>query len=140
MRDDVRKALEFGSSPDPGDRTIDITTTGRRSGEPRRIETVFYRVGGEIYLTGLPGDRPRAWLLNLAAEPRFTFHLKGDVSADLPATATVIDDPQQRRAILAPVVDDFNRRHGPDSPWPRAELDEWLTRSPLAHVAFDDAD
>ena len=140
MRDDVRQALGLGSSPDLGDRTIDITTTGRRSGQARRIETVFYLVGDEIYLTGLPGDRPRAWLLNLAAHPRFTFHLKRAVVADLPATATVIDDPDQRRAILTPVVEDFNRRHGSDSPFPRAELDEWLARSPLAHVAFDDAD
>ena len=140
MRDDVRQALELGSSPDLGDRTIDITTTGRRSGEARRIETVFYRVGDEIYLTGLPGDKPRAWLLNLGAEPRFTFHLKRRVVADLPATATVIEDPARRREILTPVVEDFNRRHGPDSPYPRAELDVWLERSPLAHVAFDDAD
>ena len=140
MRDDVRQALGLGSASDLGDGTIDITTTGRRSGEPRRIETVFRRLGDEIYLTGLPGDRPRAWLLNLAAQPRFTFHLKRDVVADLPATARVIEDPDRRREILTPIVEEFNRRHGPDSPYPRAELDAWLARSPLAHVAFDDAD
>jgi hypothetical protein len=140
MRDDVRRALRLGSSSNLADRTIDITTTGRRSGQARRIETVFYRVGDEIYLTGLPGDTPRAWLLNLAAQPHFTFHLKRGVTADLAATATVIDDPEQRREILTPVVEDFNRRHGPDSPYPRAELGAWLERSPLAHVAFDDAD
>ena len=70
------------------DRTIDITTTGRRSGQPRRIEIVFYRVGEDFYLSGIPASRQRDWLANLAAHPQFTFHLKHDVVADLPATAT----------------------------------------------------
>ena len=74
MRDDVRQALFPDDPASMADRTIDITTTGRRSGEARRIETVFYRVDGTIYLSGLPGPRPRAWLLNLAAEPHFPFH------------------------------------------------------------------
>ncbi len=39
------------------DRTIDITTTGRASGLPRRIETWFYRVDDRLYLTGSPGRR-----------------------------------------------------------------------------------
>jgi hypothetical protein len=41
MRDDVREALAKGDSPEMLERTIDITTTGRRSGEPRRIEICF---------------------------------------------------------------------------------------------------
>ena len=28
----------------------------------------------------------------------------------------------------------------PDSPWPRADLEEWVQRSPLAKVDFVDAD
>ena len=67
------------------DRTIDITTTGRRTGQPRRLETVFYRFQDEIYLSGIPAERPRAWLLNMEAQPHFTFHLKHGVTADLPA-------------------------------------------------------
>jgi hypothetical protein len=30
------------------DRTIDITTVGRRSGKPRRIEIWFHNVGGRV--------------------------------------------------------------------------------------------
>src|SRR5215211_6597423 len=67
MDDHVRDALA-------NDRTIDITTMGRTSGLPRRIETWFYRVDDEIYLTGLPGRRD--WYANLLANPDFTFHLK----------------------------------------------------------------
>jgi deazaflavin-dependent oxidoreductase (nitroreductase family) len=137
MDDQVRAALAVDRSTSMEQRTIDITTTGRRSGDPRRIETVFYRVDDEVYLTGIPGDRPRAWLLNLAAEPHFTFHLKQGVTADLPATATVITDPAHRRRVLSPVVEDFNARNGSGSEWGEAVLDEWVAGSPLVRVSFD---
>jgi hypothetical protein len=75
-------------------------------------------------------------LANLSANPQFTFHLKNGVVADLPATATVVIDPAERRRILAVFVDEFNRRREPDSPWPHAVLDEWVERSPLAKVMF----
>ena len=138
MNDDVRRALEIDRSTPMEQRTIDITTTGRRSGETRRIETVFYRFEDAIYLSGIPASRPRAWLLNLAAEPQFTFHLKHGVVADLPATATVITDADERRRVLGQFVEDFNARNGPDSPWPTAALDDWVKDSPLALVSFPD--
>jgi deazaflavin-dependent oxidoreductase (nitroreductase family) len=136
MRDDVRRALEIDDSSTMEDRTIDITTTGRRSGQARRIEIVFYRTGGSIYLSGIPAPKRRDWLVNLEAHPDFTFHLKHGVVADLPARAAVITDPAERRRILAVFVGEFNRRWGPDSPWPRADLDEWAARSPLVQVTF----
>jgi deazaflavin-dependent oxidoreductase (nitroreductase family) len=136
MRDDIRRALEISPSSSIEDRTIDITTTGRRSGSPRRIEIVFYRMEDSIYLSGIPAPRSRDWLVNLSAEPHFTFHLKHGVAADLPAVATVITDEAERRRLLAPLVDQFNERRGGDSEWPRAELDEWVDGSPLARVDF----
>jgi hypothetical protein len=139
MRDEVRQALAISRSSTLEERTIDITTTGRRSGEPRRIEIAFYRFEDSIYLSGIPGP-PRSWLLNLTAEPHFIFHLKNGVAADLPATATVIADPGERQRILSDFVEDFNQRHGPDSPWPRAVLEEWVERSPLAKVSFEETD
>ncbi|MHB8293783.1 MAG: nitroreductase/quinone reductase family protein [Acidimicrobiales bacterium] len=140
MKPDVRQALAIDASSTTEDRTIDITTTGRRSGEPRRIEIVFYRFVDEIYLSGVPGPKTRDWLANLAAHPSFTFHLKHGVVADLPATATVIVDPVERRRVLADFVEQFNQRNGPDSPWPKAVVDEWVERSPLAKVTFADID
>jgi deazaflavin-dependent oxidoreductase (nitroreductase family) len=123
-----------------GQRTIDITTTGRRSGKPRRIEIWFYRFGDSIYLSGTPGPGTRDWLANLTAEPHFIFHLKHTVAADLPAVATVITDPHERRRILAKFVDEFNQRRSPGSPGPQADLDEWVERSPLARVDFVEDD
>jgi deazaflavin-dependent oxidoreductase (nitroreductase family) len=137
MRDDVRQALAIDASSTLEDRTIDITTTGRRSGKPRRIEIVFYRLGDDIYLSGIPAATTRNWLANLAAKPGFTFHLKHGVVADLPATANVVTDRGERRRVLAAFVEEFNRRHGPDSPWPEAVLDEWVEDSPLARVTFE---
>ena len=110
MRDEVRAALAIDASSTLADRTIDITTTGRRSGKPRRIEIVFYRMGDDFYLSGIPAPTTRDWLANLAANPRFTFHLKNSVVADLPATATIILEPAERRRVLAVFVEEFNRR------------------------------
>ena len=138
MNEDVRQRLAIDSSSSIADRTIDITTLGRRSGHPRRIEIVFYRSGDDIYLSGIPAPKRRDWLANLSAHPQFTFHLKHGIVADLEATATVIDDPDERRRVLAVFVEEFNRRHGPDSPWPAAVLDEWVEHSPLAKVTIED--
>ncbi|MDQ3493665.1 MAG: nitroreductase/quinone reductase family protein [Chloroflexota bacterium] len=66
-------------------RVIDLTTTGRHSGEAKRIEIVIFSLDGRLYISGMPG--PRAWLANVAADPRVTVHLKGDVEADLPGRA-----------------------------------------------------
>src|ERR1700684_2866097 len=125
MRDDIRQALDVDRSATLEQRTVDITAIARRSGEPRRIEIVFYRFEDSIYLSGLPGPTPRAWLLHLIAEARFVFHLKHRVVADRPAVATVITEPAERRRIFVAFVDEFNERHGPDSPWPKAVLDDW---------------
>jgi hypothetical protein len=136
MREEIRQALAKGGSNNILERTIDITTTGRRSGVPRRIEICFYRFEESTYLSGIPHVRPRDWLLNLQHNSHFTFHLKNGVVADLPAVATVITDELERRRVMADFVENFNLRNGTDSPWPHAELDEWVALSPLAKVVF----
>jgi hypothetical protein len=42
--------------------------------------------------------------------------------------------------VLGSFVDEFNHRHGSDSPWGVAVLDEWVEGSPLARVRFTDGD
>jgi deazaflavin-dependent oxidoreductase (nitroreductase family) len=107
------------------DRTVDITTTGRRSGLPRRIEMWFHNIDGEVYLTGLPGARD--WFANLLADPRLTFHLKESVAADLPARAVVISDPTDRRRIITVAVRSYSR----------AALEERVAASPLVRIDFE---
>jgi deazaflavin-dependent oxidoreductase (nitroreductase family) len=121
MDDQTRRALSRGH-------TIDITTTGRRTGEPRRIEIVFHNFGGRLYISGTPRDGKRAWLLNLEADPHFTFHLKDLRGADLPATARVITDEAERRDVLAGVA----------RAWRRDDLDNMVRHSPLIEVTLDD--
>ena len=106
--------------------TIDITTTGRRSGRPRRIEIVFHNIGGRIYISGIPARNKRDWLLNLEVNPDFTFHLKGRLNADLPATARVISDEAERRQVLPYVARN----------WGRNDLEQMVRYSPLIEVTF----
>jgi deazaflavin-dependent oxidoreductase (nitroreductase family) len=100
----VAAALAIGPDSSARERTVDITTTGRRSGEPQRIETWFYRADGVVYLSGRPGKR--GWAANLRANPDFTFHLKHGVEADLTARATEVIDEAERRRIVANFVAD----------------------------------
>jgi deazaflavin-dependent oxidoreductase (nitroreductase family) len=100
--EEIRKALSRGG-------VIDITTTGRESGEPRRIEIVFHNIGGRLYVSGMPRQERRSWLANLEADPRFQFHLKGPVRADLSATARIITDEAERRQVLNQVARNWNR-------------------------------
>ena len=124
MDDSIRRALTEGG-------TIDITTTGRRSGRPRRIEIVFHVIGGRIYISGMPrADRKRRWLSNLEADPRLTVHLKRGVTADLPATARVVTDIAERRAILEHVA----------RSWRRTDVDAMVAHSPLIDVTIDGLD
>ncbi len=120
MDDAIRTALQRGQ-------VIDITTTGRKSGQPRRLEIVYHVFAGRIYISGMPrADRERAWLQNLRADPRLTFHLTKGPVADLPATARVIDDPAERHEILARVAQVWRR-----------DPTEMEAHSPLIEVVID---
>jgi deazaflavin-dependent oxidoreductase (nitroreductase family) len=116
----VRDALSRGG-------IIDITTVGRRTGEPHRIEIVFHNVGGRIYISGIPRPARRSWLANLEANPRFTFHLKGATTADLAATARPITDEAERRSVLAPIA----------RSWRRDDVETMVSQSPLVEVSLD---
>ena len=107
---------------------IDITTTGRQTGKPRRIEIVFHNIDGRIFISGMP-NFPRGWLANLKSDPHFTFHLKRQLSADLPATARIIKDEAERRKILGPIA----------KTWKRNDLDVMVRTSPLIEVTLNGA-
>jgi hypothetical protein len=115
---------------------VDITTTGARSNEPRRIEIWFHNIDGTVYITGLPGTR--GWYANLLAHPQFTFHLKRGVHADLPATATPVTDPDERVRLFEAIIagiDGLYYRRGSDRRV--AHPDRWVAESPLVRVTFD---
>lgn len=116
----VARALERGHR-------IDITTTGRHSGLPRRIELVFHNLDGRIFISGKPGW-PRGWIANLRADPRMTFHLKGPIAmADLAARGRVISDIEERREALGPIAAKWG--------YP---LETMVVGAPLIEVTFPD--
>ena len=121
MNPEIREQLQHGHR-------VDITTIGRRSRKPHRIEIGFQNIDGTVYISGVPGRRD--WYANLLANPEFTFHLKQSVSADLPARARPITDLSERRAVLTPFTANWNFAQ---------DLDAWVAGSPLVEVTLDDA-
>ena len=119
MDEQIREQLQQGG-------TIDITTIGRRSGKPSRIEIGFQNIDGTVYISGFPGKSD--WYANLVTNPAFTFHLKQTVPADLAAQARPITDADERRAVLTPFTANWNYAK---------DLDKWLADSPLVAVTFD---
>lgn len=117
--DEIRAALTT-------DRTIDIVTTGARSGEPRETEIWFMVVDGRIVITGTPGRRD--WVANLRADPEFTFRLKESVDAELPARATPVTDPDERRALLSDISARWYRE--------QTDLEHLVAAAPLVEVTF----
>ena len=114
----IRTALEK-------DLVIDITTTGRKTGRPRRKEIWFHNIDGQLYITGSPGRRD--WYANLLANPQFTFHLKRSAQADLPARATPVLDQARRRDIFQKMQQRLQGRVG-------IQVEEWVENSPLVQV------
>lgn len=53
---------------------LDLTTTGRKSGQPRTSHLISIPVGDDLALLGTNFGQPKtpAWVLNLEAEPRAT--------------------------------------------------------------------
>jgi deazaflavin-dependent oxidoreductase (nitroreductase family) len=116
----VQRALSRGH-------LVDLTTHGRRSGLPRRIEIVFRAIDGRVIISGMPRRRPRAWLLNVRANPSVILHLKSIVTADLPATAREITDRAERRSLLERVA----------ANWGRTDVDVMDELSPLIELHID---
>ena len=108
------------------DPTIDITTTGRRSGQPRRVEIWMLDVDGRFFITGTPGRRD--WLANLTDHPDLVVHLKRQAQVDLPARAEVVSDPVTRRRVLDHLSARWYRGQAP--------VDDLMARSPMVEVTF----
>jgi deazaflavin-dependent oxidoreductase (nitroreductase family) len=115
------------------DPTVDITTTGRRSGVPRRVEIWMFDIEGRFFITGIPG--PRSWLANLMADPELTVHLKRKAHTDLQARAVVVTDPATRRWVIEhrrPILDRLAVA------WSSGQDDEHLIAdAPMIEVSFE---
>lgn len=105
------------------DRIIDITTNGRKTGTPRRIEIWFFNIANKIFITGTPGARD--WYANVLANPEIIFHLKHSVQADIPAICMPITAIEERRLIFLSIFHILNEDRN---------LKEYVEHSPLIEV------
>lgn len=122
MDDAIATALASGND-------IDITTTGRRSGLPRRVEIAIHHIDGGWYISGSPSPRKRSWIANLEADPRLIVHLKGpSPTADLGASARVVSAEPERRQVMPLIA----------AAWRRRDVEQMVAASPLIEVTFDD--
>jgi deazaflavin-dependent oxidoreductase (nitroreductase family) len=119
--DAIRTALHHSQ-------VIDLTTTGRRTGRHRRIEVFLHDNDGLLFVTGMPrADRTRDWVHNITTDPRVVVHLKHRVVADLPATARVVTDPDERRPLIEAAAER----------WRRTDVENMLEHSPLIVLSVD---
>jgi deazaflavin-dependent oxidoreductase (nitroreductase family) len=78
--------------------TVVLTTTGRRSGSPRRNALIYGRNGDDYVLIASYGGRPQhpLWYENLAAEPRVRIQ-EGATVVD--GVAETVEDEDERRRL-----------------------------------------
>lgn len=131
----IWRALNINTASTAWERTVDITTTGAKTGHQRRIEIWFHHISGHWYLSSLPA-RPN-WYYNLLANPHFTFHLKHGVSADLAATARPVTDFDHRRQVFQHIIDDLNQPHNPALIHQPQRVQDWIQGSPLMEIIID---
>ncbi len=110
------------------DLTVDITTTGRRTGEPRRIEIWLLAIEDRYFITGTPGRRD--WLANLRAHPGLMVHLKHAVPADLPAQASEVTDEATRRWVLTHAAASWYRG--------QTDVEVLVATAPMVELTFGD--
>jgi deazaflavin-dependent oxidoreductase (nitroreductase family) len=119
MSDEIRRELLRGG-------VIDITTTGGRTGESRRIEVRLHEIDGQLYFSGPPGKRN--WYANLLAKPEFQVHLTRELVADLDAYAMPVLEDTERRRVFRKILDAVGRPE---------QVEERMKASPLVHVSVE---
>jgi hypothetical protein len=119
MTEDIRQLLAT-------DEVVDITTTGRKSGDARSIEIRLHALDGKLYITGRPG-RPRSWYANMVATPAFTLHLKQDLKRDVPCEAIAVTEDGARRKV-------FELMLAQEESMAHVDVAEWAKVAPLVEV------
>lgn len=109
------------------DPTSDITTTGRKSGQPRRVEIWMLDVDGRFFITGTPGRRD--WLANVLDDPSVVVHLKRRARLDVDARAKPVTDLVTRRQVLEHLTARWYRSQSP--------LDDLVAAAPMVEVTFE---
>lgn len=107
-------------------RTIDLTTIGRRSGRPVRIEIWWFHFEDRFIVTGTPGRRD--WLANVLANPVVVVHAR---SGDHQGVARLVTDLAFRRRFF---TDRAARWYSTQS-----QLNELVATAPMIEVELTGA-
>jgi len=78
-----------------GARVLLLTTTGRKSGEPRTTPLIYREDDGRYIIVASKGgwDAPPVWYLNLKEEPTVEIQVKGDRMTARARDATAEEKP-----------------------------------------------
>ena len=94
-----------------GFKVLLLTTTGRKTGEPRVSPLLYLREGGRVILVASQGGRDTnpMWYLNLKANPTVSVQIKGEVlqlqARD--ASAQERDEYWTKLTAMYPTLDDY---------------------------------
>jgi deazaflavin-dependent oxidoreductase (nitroreductase family) len=94
----------------PADDYCYLTTTGRRTGKPHRIEIWYVLDGSTVYL--LAGGRHGSdWVRNVAANAAVEVEIEGEVHR---ARGRILEDGPEADRARSLVFDKYSRRSGDD--------------------------
>ena len=97
-----------------GTKTLLLTTTGRRSGEPRELPLIYGRDGDDYLVVASKGGAPEhpAWYLNLEANPDVEVQVGADRFKARARTATADERPRMWRTMTAewPAYDEYQTK------------------------------
>lgn len=97
-----------------GTRTLLLTTTGRRSGEPRVAPLIYAPAGDALAVVASKGgsDAPPAWYVNLTADPEVEVQVKDERFRATARTATPEEKAELWPAMVAewPAYDEYQAK------------------------------
>ena len=100
--------------------TLLLTTTGRRTGEPRTSALIFGQDGEDRIVVASMGGAPThpQWYLNVEANPHAEVQVKGDHVAVIARTATAEEKPRLWKLMVDawPNYDTYQTRTDRDIP------------------------
>jgi deazaflavin-dependent oxidoreductase (nitroreductase family) len=103
-----------------GTHTLILTTTGRKSGEPRSTPLIYGQHGDAYLIVASKGgaDEPPAWYLNLEADPEVQVQVKGDRFTARARTATADEKPEMWKTMVAewPAYDEYQEKTSREIP------------------------
>jgi deazaflavin-dependent oxidoreductase (nitroreductase family) len=103
-----------------GTQTLLLTTTGRKSGEPRTTPLIYAPEGDSFVVVASQGgsDEPPAWYLNLSDDPAVEVQVKAERFKARARTASSEEKPALWEKMVSewPAYDEYQRKTNREIP------------------------